>query len=84
MGAGSVADHDSNNDDLPANNNNDNNNDAPDRDRQPQAQEACLREDARTYGASTAPALGTAGALARILSFPRTSGRVSCARSRDT
>ena len=79
-----MADNDNNNDDLPADNNNDNNNDAPDRDRQPQAQEACFREDAQTYGASTAPALGTAGALARILSSLRTSGRVSCARSRDT
>ena len=80
-----VADSDNKNDDLPADNNNDNNNnDAPDRDRQPQAQEVCLREDAQTYGASTAPALVPAGARARILSFPRTSSRVSCARSRDT
>ena len=77
MGAGLAADSDNNINDLPA----DNDNDTPDRDRQPQAQEVCLGEDAQTYGASTAPALGTAGTLARILSSLRTSGRVSCERS---
>ena len=70
--------------DLPADNNNDNNNDAPARDPQLQAQEVCRHGAARISGALIAPALGTVGVRVRIQSSPRTSGRVSCARSRDT